>query len=65
MLFVLASVSGSHSQSLDFGLTCISLPMIASSIAIHSTIHGINGYSSLQISAKCFPVTTPNLAAKH
>ena len=39
--------------------------MIASSIAIHNIIRGINGYSSLQISAKCFPVTTPNLAANN
>ena len=44
-------------------LTCISLPIIANSIAIHNIIRGINGYSSLHKLAKCCPVTTPSLAA--
>ena len=43
----------------------MSLPMMASSMASHRTMRGTNGYSSLQSSAKCLPVTTPNLAANN
>ncbi len=40
----------------------MSLPMMASSMDSHSVILAGLGYLSLHTCAKCWPVTTPNLA---